>query len=516
VIGCSYDDTLLGSNNANGTYEQYEGRGGDDFIDGRGGYDFAVYNNDPATTSGIQVNLAAGTVIGDASIGTDTLRSVEAVRGTNFADTYNAVGFGGGSTNAGSSGTFNNFDGAGGDDTIFGNGNTRIQYSNAAAAVTVDMMLGTAHGTAAGDASKTGTDTFSGVNSVMGSTFADTLLGSGNNETFMGLAGNDFIDGRGGFDTAQYSNMTYTTGGISVDFAAGTVTGDASTGTDTLRSIESLQGTNFADTFDASNFGAINFLDPALNNVGNSGTFNQFEGMGGDDTITGNGNTRIAFYSASAGVTVDLAAGTAQGTAAGDIALIGHDHIIGGVNSVGGSQFGDVISGDANNNTLDGQGGNDTINGAGGSDTIIGGLGNDVIDGGTGGDMAVFTGPRSAYTITTPTAGVTQVADSVAGRDGTDTLTSVEVLQFSDGFDLVASGSFVNPIDVSGLNLFGNRSRRRRGRYSPPDVGGLLFSEPRQCRERQGLVGRRLCQPAKQCERSRRRSRLGQQHAQPR
>ena len=91
-----------------------------------------------------------------------------------------------------------------------------------------------------------------------------------------------------------------------------------------------------------SNFGAID-PDPALNNVGNNGTFNQFEGMGGNDTITGNGNTRIAFYSASAGVTVDLAAGTAQGSAAGDVALIGHDHIIGGVNSVGGSQFGDVI-----------------------------------------------------------------------------------------------------------------------------------------------------------------------------
>ena len=50
--------------------------------------------------------------------------------------------------------------------------------------------------------SNTGTDSFTGVNSVMGSMFDDSLLGSGNNETFMGLAGNDFIDGRGGFDTA--------------------------------------------------------------------------------------------------------------------------------------------------------------------------------------------------------------------------------------------------------------------------------------------------------------------------
>ena len=38
--------------------------------------------------------MAAGTIVGDASVGTDTLRAIEAVRGTSFADTYNATGFG--------------------------------------------------------------------------------------------------------------------------------------------------------------------------------------------------------------------------------------------------------------------------------------------------------------------------------------------------------------------------------------------------------------------------------------
>src|SRR5262245_62545697 len=40
---------------------------------------------------------------------------------------------------------------------------------------------------------------------------------------------------------------------------------------------------------------------------------NEFEGLGGDDTIIGNGNTRIGFLSATGGVAVDLAAGTATG-----------------------------------------------------------------------------------------------------------------------------------------------------------------------------------------------------------
>ena len=77
--------------------------------------------------------------------------------------------------------------------------------------------------------------------------------------------------------------MTYTTGGITVEMALGMVTGDASIGIDTLRSIEIVQGTNFDDTYDATGFGNGGHLDPALYNVGNGGTYNQFEGIGGDE-----------------------------------------------------------------------------------------------------------------------------------------------------------------------------------------------------------------------------------------
>jgi hypothetical protein len=185
----------------------------------------------------------------------DTLRSIEAVRGTGFNDIYDATGFSGSSANAGSNGTFNQFEGMAGDDTITGNGNTRLQYILAVDCVTVDIAAGTAHGTAPGDAAGVGTDTFTGVNAVMGSTFGDTLLGGSANEQFLGLAGDDYIDGRGGFDFAQYSNLTNTTGGVSIDMGAGTVTGDASTGTDTLRSIEAAQGTIFNDVYDATSFG---------------------------------------------------------------------------------------------------------------------------------------------------------------------------------------------------------------------------------------------------------------------
>ena len=193
--------------------------------------------------------------------------------------------------------------------------------------------------------------------------------------------------------------------------ASGTVTGDASVGTDTLRSIEGIQGTTFADTYVATGYGIAGALD-----VGNNGSFNQFEGLGGNDVITGNGNTRVFYGNATAAVTVNLASGTATGDAS-----VGTDTFTGGVNSATGSAFGDTLTGDGNGNTLTGGGGNDAI------------------DGGAGGDIAIFTGARAPYTIATNLSGQTTVTDGVVGRDGIDTITNVEVLQFNNANVLIAS-----------------------------------------------------------------------------
>ena len=435
VRGSAFDDTLLGNNDAKGI-DVFYGGAGNDSIDGRGGYDLVVYSPliDNTVTGGINVNMAAGTVVGDASVGSDTLRSVEAIRGTNFNDIYNAVGFSGTSTNAGSLGTFNQFEGMGGNDTITGNGNTTVEYSNALAGVTVDIAAGTAQSTAAGDAAGIGLDTFSGVNGIRGSEFDDILLGSNNpsgtSENFTGIGGNDTINGRGGFDRAIYSSTVADrgTGGIAINMAAGTVVGDATVGSDTLLSIEAIRGTNFNDIYDATGFSGTS------TNAGSFGTFNEFEGMGGNDTIIGNGNTRVAFYNANAGVTVNLATGTSFSTAPGDAAGIGVD-TISGANAVTGSAFADNITGDGGANILNGGGGNDSIDGGGGT------------------DLAVYSGSIAAYTISfnTPSAGQIQVTDSVSGRDGTDTLSNIEALEFTDGTVLVSSGTSASPINLAAL-----------------------------------------------------------------
>lgn len=132
------------------------------------------------------------------------------------------------------------------------------------------------------------------------------------------------------------------TSGITVNLAAGTVVGDASVGSDTLLSIESVRGTHFSDTYDATGFTTVPTI--ALPNAGSAGAINtgaalnEFEGLGGDDIITGNGNTRIAYINATSGVTIDLAFGTATGDAS-----VGHDTITGGVNSIISSGFADTL-----------------------------------------------------------------------------------------------------------------------------------------------------------------------------
>jgi FG-GAP-like repeat/RTX calcium-binding nonapeptide repeat (4 copies) len=83
--------------------------------------------------------------------------------------------------------------------------------------------------------------------------------------------------------------------------------------------------------------------------------------------------------------------------------------------------------GQAIGDQIAGRAGNDFIEGFGGNDTLTGGLGNDNIDGGDGSDTAVFTGLRSAYTLTTLANGL-----QVSGPDGTDTLTNIEFLRFDD------------------------------------------------------------------------------------
>jgi FG-GAP repeat/RTX calcium-binding nonapeptide repeat (4 copies) len=96
----------------------------------------------------------------------------------------------------------------------------------------------------------------------------------------------------------------------------------------------------------------------------------------------------------------------------------------------------------------------DALSGLGGDDTLHGNGGNDALAGGSGDDTAVFSGARANYSIVgnSGPAGTTFTVTDLRGGspDGTDTLTGIETLQFSD--TTIAITQFPANIDLSGLN----------------------------------------------------------------
>lgn len=249
---------------------------------------------------------------------------------------------------------------------------------------------------------------------LIGGVAANDLL-----EVFVGKGGNDTLDGGSGFDRARYDvNTIYSeinfTQGVTVNLASCAVAGDEYyLGNDTLLGIESVVGTILADAYDAAGFNG------ASANAGSYGTFNEFQGRGGDDRVVGNGNTRVSYVDAYAGVSVNLASGISSSLDADDIAQVGVD-AISGVNAVKGSAFGDVLIGSS---------ASDMLEGMGGDDSITGGAGNDRINGGLGSDTAVYVGDLSSViSIGRSADGLSTLIKTV--NEGTDVLSNIEYLKF--------------------------------------------------------------------------------------
>jgi len=94
------------------------------------------------------------------------------------------------------------------------------------------------------------------------------------------------------------------------------------------------------------------------------------------------------------------------------------------------------VHGYSGNDTIILRDGDEIAYGYAGSDSIEGGAGNDTIDGGDGNDTAIFQDKSSSFTITTNDNGSISVIHSSPSDglidEGTDTLSSIEKIQFSD------------------------------------------------------------------------------------
>jgi Ca2+-binding RTX toxin-like protein len=335
VTGSMFEDVLTGTDTTNvlsggfssdilfglGGNDTLEGGGGNDTLDGGGGTDIATYVN---ATAGVQVilgqNGADGRATGQYPVNdVDILRSIEAVIGSNFSDAM----FGNEQSNL--------FRGMGGDDYFLesrGNdqyiGDTGIDtldFNGNPTAVSVNLANGTiAH------IGSSETDTIFSVERVVGSSADDAIVGSSAAEFLFGSGGRDFLSGAGGVDlldggsaddvldgglgndtliggtgsdTAVFSAWDTPPPSGGVLFFASQVTvrlgnngadGTATRSqfgsvieTDTLRGVESVVGSNNADTL-----------------IGNEQD-NNLSGGDGNDTLIGGSQFDIDRLSGGAG-----------------------------------------------------------------------------------------------------------------------------------------------------------------------------------------------------------------------
>ncbi|MDQ2092912.1 hypothetical protein [Rhodalgimonas zhirmunskyi] len=219
-----------------------------------------------------------------------------------------------------------------------------------------------------------------------------------------------------GFDQATYD----------VDEAMGNVSLENVTITGAFhKNALSIQGFTDLTGFSATNvnitgtseWGILVFVDPVGSSgqdaVGNPGYHGNFNTTADDASIDLSGITVTNNSSNDVGFDVFV-----RGSSADDVQI--------------GTNARDALNQMAELNTD--YGGNDSLEGRGGDDILFGGLGNDHLDGGDDLDVAIFSGNRDDYTIVETGLGTYSVTDNNAadGDEGTDTLTGIELVQFSD------------------------------------------------------------------------------------
>ena len=185
-------------------------------------------------------------------------------------------------------------------------------------------------------------------------------------------------------------------------------------------------------------------------------------------------------------------------TIEGDLALISETDQLVNIENLVGTTFADMLAGDdlaneiiglAGDDTIEGNGGDDlldggegddTLLGGDGDDTLIGGAGDNAIDGGAGDDTAIFDGDRRDFVVTRDGGTIT-----VAGADGTTTVTNVETLLFDDvevpvtelsdsSIELSVLGRFESGIfDESGAEIVAHDPSTQRLFVTNGDTGSV-------------------------------------------
>ncbi len=279
-----------------------------------------------------------------------------------------------------------------GNDTINGGQVSWLDYEYSPSGVNANLNTGQVTG-------GLGTDAFTGINSLAGSYFNDTLIGNGQanwldgrsgddtltgndgDDTLEGRDGNDIMSGGNGNDTVTYNSFDIFNG-VTVSLALGGAQDTIGAGVDTITGVENVVGTEWSDTLTGN--AEANTLEgregnDTLNGGGGSDTLNG--GFDADAMAGGQGDDLYFVDHAGDTVTEGASAGTDQVISSVTFTLTANieNLALGGGSAITGygNALGNVITGNGAANTLYGFDGNDLLNGSGGADSMFGGNGDD-------------------------------------------------------------------------------------------------------------------------------------------
>jgi Ca2+-binding RTX toxin-like protein len=317
----------------------------------------------------------------------------------------------------------------------------------------------------------TGKDTLvggSGDDELNGGDDNDKLTADAGSDTLNGGMGADVMSGGDGDDyyfvdnlkdSVNETNKVQTTGGNdTVESVLLNYTLSANVENLVLAGVEASNGSgNKSNNVITGNL-ADNFLKGDEGNdslVGNEGV-DTLDGGLGMDTLEGGDDSDIYFMNNTEDTIVEYDGGgdLDQVNATVSFSLSENPNVealeLSGAKAIDGTgnEFDNLIQekeGGNVANTLNGMAGNDTLDGAGGDDELKGGDGDDVLDGGDGNDTAIFNSLKLNYQIDTnvDAAGVPQIVVKYVGdaesAEGTDILSNIETIEFSDGSTINAA-----------------------------------------------------------------------------
>lgn len=375
IIGSQYNDKFIGTA-ANNLFDG--GAGGTDIVDYHYATGGMVFNETARTVATFDRPAVFSFTATGGGEGTDTLKAIAQIIGTNGDDTFNLNWGDAVPTVAGEGGT----------DTF--------NFANSRNAVSLNL------------AENDGVAHYSSIEIVIGSNFADNIWGDASAHSLHGGAGDDQLVGGLGSDTLYGDDGNDTITGDSGDVysaSGGNDTIFGGVGDDQLWGgvgNDTLYGDAGNDTIYGDNgpipssaaVGDDTLFGGAGNDIlsGDDGN-DVLDGGAGDDTLYGGAGINTASYQdATGGVTVDLSGdGGPGGPVTMDVGGGQGTDTLEDIQNLTGSAYDDKLTGDSGDNVLNGLDGNDTLVGNGGNDTLIGGAGADHLDGGPGADTFQYT-----------------------------------------------------------------------------------------------------------------------------